>query len=410
VIVRGSHIERVASANVAPPAGARIVDGSGRFLIPGLWDMHVHLSEATAASLPLLIANGVTGVRDMGSDIHDIRSWRDAIEAQRLVGPHIVTAGPKLDGEGVPSAATRIVRTPDEARDAVNDLAAAGADLIKVHGGLDRGRFLAIAEASRAHRLPFAGHLPTDVTPREAARAGIQTIEHFSGFPRPCSDDLKRLLVSARWTAARTICAIDAELDATFAALRDAATAITPTLVSYRGLAEIIDPHGYADSRWRYVPAALRNSWNTSAAAILADVKPLKNDAPVWRRLLATYSPLTVQAQRHHVTLLAGTDLGNPLVSPGFDLHDELLLMINAGLTPAEALRSATAAPAALLRKPDRSGRIVKGDIADLVLLDANPLLDIRNVQRIGAVIANGQLFDRRALDDLLAAANPQDH
>jgi len=235
VIVRDGRIVSIESTNARAPSDARIVDGSGRFLIAGLWDMHVHLSEATEASLPLLIANGVTGVRDMGSDLDEIKRWRGAIEAGRLVGPRIVAAGPKLDGEGTPATSSRIVRTPEEARKAVDDLAAAGADFIKVHAGLDRPRFRAIAAQSRARGLRFSGHLPDDVTPADAARMGIQSIEHFSGFPGPCSEELKRLLEPSQRKSAPMKCAPDSELDATFAVLRNAGTWVTPTLVSYRG-------------------------------------------------------------------------------------------------------------------------------------------------------------------------------
>jgi imidazolonepropionase-like amidohydrolase len=120
---------------------------------------------------------------------------------------------------------------------------------------------------------------------------------------------------------------------------------------------------------------------------------------------LEAYGPLTGQAQRDHVQLLAGTDLGNPLVSPGFDLHEELVLMVQAGLTPIDALRTATAGPAAFLERATDIGTVAQGQRADLVLLDANPLDDIRNTQRVRAVIVNGRLFDRAALDGLLSAA-----
>ena len=148
----------------------------------------------------------------------------------------------------------RIVRTPADGRSAVNDLAAAGVDFIKVHAALDKARLLAIAEASRAHKLPFAGHLPDDVTPSEAARMGIKSIEHFSGFSRPCSDELKRRLEPSQWGSMRRRCVSPEDLDATFEALRSTGTWVTPTLVSYRGLSEVIDPRGYSDSRWRFIP------------------------------------------------------------------------------------------------------------------------------------------------------------
>jgi hypothetical protein len=176
-------------------------------------------------------------------------------------------------------------------------------------------------------------------------------------------------------------------------------------LISFARLSEVLDPKGYSDPHWRYVVPALRQSWEASGRAIVADVKPSHESASVWRRVLESYGPLTGQAQRDDVQLLAGTDLGNPLVSPGFDLHEELVVMVQAGLTPTQALRSATAGPAAFLERAADFGTVTPGQRADLVLLDANPLDDIRNTQRIRSVIVNGRLFDRAALDGLLSAA-----
>ena len=404
VVVRDARIESIESTDRGA-AGGRIIDGTGRFLIPGLWDMHVHLSQATEASLPLLIASGVTFARDMGSDFAEIQRWRREIEAGNLIGPRIVAAGPKLDGEGSLAPDRRIVRTAKEARETVAGLAAAGVDFVKVHAGLDRARFLAIASESRAHGLAFAGHIPDDMTPGDAARVGIKSIEHFSGFPLPCSDGLKRALERERWTIVRKRCASDSDRLRQFAELRARGTWVTPTLVSYRGLAEVIDPRGYSDPRWQYVPSALRQSWEKEARSIVANFNPGKRDVSTWRRVFECYGALTMEAQRSGVGLLTGTDLGNPLVSPGFDLHDELALMVQAGLTPAQALRAATANAAEFLGKPQQLGSVEKGQFADFVLLDADPLMDIGNLRRIRAVIANGRLFERDELDELLARA-----
>ena len=404
VIVRGGWIDRIDSNGIDSRVGT-VVDGSGGFLIPGLWDMHVHLSAVTADSLPLLIANGVLGVRDMGSDLAEVRRWRTQIESGGLVGPHIITAGPKLDGEGGSLLYYTVIRTPEEARAVVDDLAAAGVDFIKVHAALDRARFVAVAEQSRAHGLRFAGHLPDDVPPTDAARMGIASIEHFSGFSRPCSGDLLRLLASDQWASLRKKCAPEGDLDATLAVIRDAGTWVTPTLVSFERIRDLLDSRQDLHPDWRYVVPALRRSWDASGRAIVADLRATPESAQVWRRVLEAYGPLTAQAHRSGVRLLAGTDLGNPMVSPGFDLHEELALLVGAGLTPAAALQSATVGPAAFLRSRRRSGSISSGQPADVVLLDANPLDDIRNTRRIRAVVADGKLFDRAALNALLDAA-----
>jgi hypothetical protein len=405
VTIRGERIASVAATSETPPAGTRVVDGAGKYLIPGLWDMHVHLTEVTQASLPVFVANGVTGVRDMGSAFDDILRWRASIANDALVGPRIIAAGPKLDGSGEATADTWIVRTPDDARAAVDRLAAMHVDFIKAHAGLDGPRFLAIMRAARAHGLAVAGHLPANVSVPDAARAGLASLEHFSGFPIPCSDDLTSMLEGTRWQAMRERCASSSVVQEVLATVRDAETWLTPTLVSFRGLSEVLDPNSASASRPDSVVTAVRASWNRTAEQIRQDVQATPRDRIVWRRWLSMNAPLTAMAVNAGVRLLAGTDAGNPYVAPGFDLLDELVLMTDAGLTPAEALRSATIGPLQFLHEAKDEGIIAVGRRADLVLLDANPIVDIQNVRRIHAVVANGRLYDRTTLDRLLAAA-----
>lgn len=404
VIVEGSHIQSIVNGDVAPP-GARIIDGTSRYLMPGLWDMHVHLSEVSEASLPLFVANGVTGVRDMGSDFSEVRRWRAAVAAGALVGPRIIAAGPKLDGDGNPAPDRLVVRTPEDARMGVDALAALGVDFIKVHSGLDPERFHAIAREAGLRGLPVAGHLPDGVSAIDAARAGMASLEHFSGFPMPCPADLSTMLRAPRWSRARARCVSLAEAEAVMLALASTNTWLTPTLVSYRGLGYVFGSHESGADRSPYAVPALRTGWQRTAEAILKGVNPLPGDLAVWQRLFAVNQTLTAMAGHAGAKLLAGTDVGNPFVAPGFDLLDELELMTAAGLTSAQALQSATVGPAQFLGKSAELGAIETGRIADMVLLDADPLEDIRNVRRIHAVFANGRLFDRPALDQLVKTA-----
>jgi imidazolonepropionase-like amidohydrolase len=179
VTIRGNTIAGVVQ-NGAPPAGAQVVDGQGRFLIPGLWDMHAHMEATGESSLQLYVANGVTGIRDMGSALDFILNLRDATSSGRTVGPHIVAAGPILDDAPADWPFRRRVKTPDEGRAAVQLLKRRGVDLIKVHNYTPRDVFFAIVDEARRQKLPVAGHVPLKVTIQEGVDAGMVSIEHFS--------------------------------------------------------------------------------------------------------------------------------------------------------------------------------------------------------------------------------------
>ena len=179
VTIRGNTIAGVVQ-NGAPPAGAQIVDGQGRFLIPGLWDMHAHMEATGESSLQLYVANGVTGIRDMGSALDFILNLRDATSSGRTVGPRIVAAGPILDDAPADWPFRMRVKTPDEGRAAVQLLKRRGVDLIKVHNYTPRDVFFAIVDEARRQKLPVAGHVPLKVTIQEGVDAGMVSIEHFS--------------------------------------------------------------------------------------------------------------------------------------------------------------------------------------------------------------------------------------
>ncbi|MDX1623720.1 MAG: amidohydrolase family protein [Gemmatimonadota bacterium] len=400
VLVRDGTIAAIGPAGSVPiPEEAARLSGRGRWLIPGLWDMHVHVTDATALALPALVAHGVTGVRDAGGDLVAIDAWRRAIASGELAGPRIVRPGPYVDGYK-PDAPFRLtVEDADDARAAVAYVQARGADYVKIHNAVPREAYFALAGESRERGIPFAGHVPLDVSPGEAARAGQASLEHavtiFEGT-------FRELLPPDPEAQMRTLAAFVASGADTLAArLRAEGTAVTPTLAPtvLRGrrveLAD--DPPACAD----LVARSLREQWDRFFPVTERD------RAPGVEALRARFADLMIGftgvLHAAGVPLLAGSDLGARDVCPGVALHDELAHLVGAGLEPLDALRAATIVPARFLGASDSLGSVATGKRADLVLLEADPLADIGNTRRIFAVIADGKRYDRGALDAILA-------
>ena len=395
VVIRDGRILRVEpSAGVAPGKSAMVVDGSGKFLIPGLWDMHVHLSWATSSALPALVANGVTGVRDLGSNLAEIDEWRTRIAAGLMTGPAIYRAGPILNGKSF-NKYQLVTGNPDQTRGVARALKFAGVDVLKVHRRMERESYFALVEEAKAQGLPVVGHIPMTVTPEEASDAG-QGIEHaetlFEGtFSAGLKEDAELPDAIARFRAA--------DGERLFARFVRNGTRVTPALAAYRSILLSIDPATPPDPHGRYVAASVKKEFASRMG------KGTPEEVAGTRRTLHELSEVVRQMRASGVTLMAATDLAGPLVPPGFTLHEELALLVESGLSPAEALRSATATPAAFLGASADYGSVEVGKRADLVLLDADPLADIRNTRRVRAVVVQGKLLDRTALDGLLREA-----
>jgi len=400
---------------------AHVVDARGKFVMPGLWDMHVHLAGVNAdpswskdTLLPLLLANGITGVRDMGGDLTALLAWKRDVESGALLGPHILASGPWLASRGKPSAEQIPVANAEEARAAVRDLKQRGADFIKIISLPSREAFFAVADEARRQNISFVGHLPLEVGAVEASNAGMRSIEHFfySEFVLSFSsheDELRKRLLEARKNGdAAAWEKTELEADATyseekaaslFQTLKKNGTWVTPTLAS---LAITSHPEAWKldDSNLDYVPPSLAKEWRDS----LND-EQMKKGAAQLGRLSANDWKLTREMHRAGLPLLVGSDSLDPFVFPGDSLHRELAEFVRAGFTPMEALQAATRGAAQFLGREKELGMIESGKMADLVLLDANPVENISNTRRIFAVIRNGQYLDRAALDVLLARA-----
>jgi imidazolonepropionase-like amidohydrolase len=389
VVVRDGRVVAVgAAARTAVPAGATLVNGEGKFLIPGLWDFHVHAlfdAEVARSFLPRFVAEGVTGIRDMGGSLEVLRAARWALLAGTLIGPRIVAAGAVLDGpRPVAPEVSIAVADTGTARAAVDSLVRGGADFLKVYTNLPRAAyFFILREAARRH-LTVAGHVPMGVSPLQAADSGQRSIEHLR-------DEIEPLCAEAADPACARL------LDT----LRVHRTALVPTLVVLRVKAILDDSSLLQDPRLSTVPGLVRDGWETARRG--------KAGRPpeYWRERRARFFgelALTAAAFRAGVPLLAGTDAGALYTYPGSSLHDELVQMVRAGLSPAAALRSATLGPAEFLGAADSMGTVAVGRVADLVLLDADPLADILNTRMVAAVVLRGRLYSRPALDSLAAA------
>jgi imidazolonepropionase-like amidohydrolase len=382
VVIDGRTITNVVRGG-ASPAGARVIDGFGKFLIPGLWDMHAHIQGSGEAWLQLYAANGVTGIRDMGADLEFILGMRDATSSGRVLGPEVIAAGPILDDAPGDWPLRMRVKNADEGRAAVQQLKRRGVDLIKVHNHTPREAFFAIADEARRQKVPLAGHVPLKVTVMEGVEAGMSSIEHFS-------EDGKV------WKACSGGAQYRPELCRPFfEMLARRRVWQTPTLVTLSELAVIGTPEsavngehlGYANRQLREMWAA-NQSFFVKSPEIIDILKRLADAALVVTRDMVSAG----------VGILAGCDA----LIAGFCVHDELTAMVRAGMTPLTALQTATVNPARYLGREKTLGSVAPGKVADLVLLDANPVEDIANVRRIRAVVVAGRLVERKELDLVL--------
>jgi imidazolonepropionase-like amidohydrolase len=403
VVVTGDRITAVAAADgFAPPAGARVIDGTGKFLAPGLWDAHAHVADTTY--FKLFLANGVTAVRELHAFLPEqMVRYRDEIAAGKRAGPRMVVAGSLVDGEPAIWPGSLKATTPDEGRAAVRKLKGMRADLVKVYESLRPDVYRAIVAEAKAVGLPVDGHVPVQVSAREATDAGQRTIEHLRGVALASSRDeepLRKELAAAMagWTSfdyAAVRRANDKARDsldpakqaALFDAFKRNRTWHTPTLVVLRYLGRLDDPAFVADDRLKYLSPYLTLSWRPEVA-----LQRFGGSVPAGARDGFEANRRLVRAMHAAgVGLLAGTDCTNPYCFPGFSLPDELELLVGCGLTPADALRTATLNPAVAFGLADRLGTVAEGKKADLLLLDADPLADIANVRRIAGVTANGR-------------------
>jgi len=425
VVVSGGRILAIGKKIKVPP-GAQIIDARGKFLIPGLWDMHMHLGLPDAF-FPMLVANGITGVREMfsGIPLPLIQQWRSHSDVPRIVASGFLDGPLMLSAPSIPPGAIA-VSTDAQARFAVHLLAQSGYDFLKVYNDLPREAYFAIAQEARAIGIPFAGHVPEAVSPLEAAEAGQRSQEHLINILLACSTNEEALRSERLRIMNDDKISGDARLRILgfpdpqglsdtydkekaaklFAAFVSNGVWHTPTLALLHGFAYGDDL--VKDPSFHYMPESWRKTAHPRDKPYMQDLSPAQFDDLVARirALLDRYKVLVRDMHRAGVEFLAGTDtsLTNPVI-PGVGLHQEMALLVESGFTPLEALATATRNPARYFNALNQTGTIELGKFADLVLLDANPLADIHNTRKIRAVIMRGRYFSRVDLDAMLDRA-----
>jgi len=411
VVVRDGKIEAIndASLDKGTPKNATNVNGTGKFLIPGLWDMHVHMvfgdwfPHGREITLPLFIANGITGVRDMGGELDTLQQWRTEIAQGTLVGPLIVASGPMLDGPQPRFPSSIAIKTPEDGRRAVDDLKKRGADFIKLQSLIPREAVFAIADEAKKQNITFVGHVPDSVRASEASNAGQKSFEHLIGIFEGASP-LENEFIQGGKSEGKFLSTYDAARAARlFELLAKNHTWQCPTLVWERG-GNLIEMADFAhDARAKYVPASWKDvTWKRFTKEVMEEFN--SDDLATRKKFVAKELEVVNAMHKAGIPFLAGTDTPPGVyVFPGFSLHEELQRFVAAGFTPLEALQTATLNPAKFFGLESTLGKVEKGMRADFLLLDANPLDDIRNTQKIAAVVANGRYFSRADLDKMLA-------
>lgn len=396
VYIEGNRIAAVGPADeVNVDDSAEVVDAAGGYLIPGLWDMHVHITDATELALPVLLANGVTGFRDAGGDLKLLQRLESERAAGERIAPRMVIPGPYVDSDkGIPHRL--VVESAEDGRAAADSLAGAGVDFIKIHNGVPRDAYLALVARAQELGLPVVGHIPLEVPPEEAARVGQAGVEHYVSI---FEGTLQQRFAADPEGLMRQY--VESELDALMTVFAENGVWFTPTVYTYWIRAQRGRLAVRPDPRLRYVAPSLKAQWD--AWYPVRDQDSIPEIVAARERFYRIGLDVVRIARGAGVPLLAGTDLAARDVLPGFHLHDELVAMVEAGLAPHEALQTATWNPARFAGRTEELGTVEEGKLADLVLLEGNPLEDIRNTQRIKAVVVNGRLLDRDLLDEMLA-------
>lgn len=392
------------------------VDGKGRYAMPGLWDMHMHfgggdtLAEENKNFLPLYLAHGVTTIRDCAADISpDVLQWRDSINAGQLQGPTIFTSGPKLEGYKSVWLGDLEIGTSAELQQALDSLQKLKVDFVKItENTIKPDIYLEALKEARKRGLPISGHVPYVLTMQQVTDAGLSSVEHLTyawkagvkddaAFARAIANgeikgkDINKYILQNFDTAAAM---------KTYRHMAEKGTFLTPTLTLGHLLAYFDQDNHAHDPYLQYIGKGLQRTYEMRVKRVAMD----DSAAIVWRKMLYEKSSAVLPLlQKAGVTIMAGTDAGylNSFDFPGIGLHQELALMVKAGLTPLQALQASVINAPAFLHKTDY-GAIAAGKKADILLLNANPLADIHNTQQIYGLVVKGKILDRAALDALL--------
>lgn len=433
IVVNHGRIISVAKSSTKKPAAKSTIDASGKFAIPGLMDMHAHtnLRPIHESTLALMFANGVTGARDMASDCHaensiamcigEMRKAAADIEAGNLTGPHLLAlSSMKIQAVGGPKDASDpralfFPQNPEQTAEMLKVLLARKPDILKIGDVLDTASYKLLLDTARSNGIEVDGHIPMQLSIGEAAAMGQRTIEHARDLPVDCStygatfraalaEPLKPgegPKLSSFDRAKNAVATQDAKVcDAQIAALKKYGTYYVPTHLTRQLDYRANDADYRNDPRMAWIGPQQRKQW---ARDFDKYAQSTPEQVQAYGEFFRLGLQLTGKAYKAGVKIMVGTDTGDTMIFPGFSLHDEMGLLVQAGLSPMDVLRAATTVPAEYLHRQADFGGLSNGKYADIVLLDANPIADIGNSRSIAYVIQNGRTSDRSALDKILA-------
>lgn len=405
VAITGDRITAITKASAFKTStGDSIVDCKGRYLIPGLWDMHTHV-WAPDYFFSLFIGNGVTGIRGMFEQSVLAKYWQQRGNTPGDIAPRGYYAGPIVDGPKPIWPGSVAVTDAARGRKVVDSLKnQVKADFVKVYSLLERDAYFAMADEAKKQGIVFAGHVPNKVTVLEAARAGQKSMEHLYGFVELASDSsdyyyglvngtIKDSTYASR-NARRELLRRtfnEKKLATIIKELKQYDTWICPTMTVNRGIAYINDSAFRKDDRMVYIAPMIKNMWDPKNDFRLRTATP-----EFFRGEQVEYEMKKKIVRALHlagIKLLAGTDTPNPFCFPGFSLHDELEIFTECGLSNLQALQTATLNPARYFGIENDLGTVATGKLANLVLLEANPLENINNTRQVGAVVLKGRFL-----------------
>lgn len=393
------------------------IEASGKYVIPGLWDMHIHfrggknLIEENKNLIPLFTANGITGVREAGGDMtEEIFKWRKAIQNEEMVGPKIFTSGPKLDGPGGTWAGSIPVTTKEEAVQAVDSLINMEVDFIKLYDSrISKEAYLWILEEAKRRGIKTSGHMPFTVMMEEAVNAGLGSIEHLCYVLKGASAEEKAITEdviagkSSFWGSLNSLIETKTQEQeqAAFELLQQNNTFVTPTLHIGSVLTYLKQVDHSEDEYLNYIGDGIIDTYQgriRSAMNASDEFTQMRID------LNNTFISMVPKMHEAGVTLMAGSDSGasNSYTYPGQSLHAELKAMVDAGLPAIEALRAATINGAKFLEVDDFYGSLKPGKSADLLLLNTNPLEDISGTKDINSMVLKGEIYTKSNMDAML--------
>ena len=416
VFISEGSIQAISATTDDGDTATETIDGSGKYLLPGFWDNHVHfrggdfLLAANKNFLNLFMANGVTTVRECGGDMtFAIHDWQKQIAAGTLAGPTIYTSGPKLDGPDAHWAGSLPIAQEADIAPALDSLQALDVDFVKLYDStFDGDLYLKTIAAAQKRGMISSGHMPFSVTLEETTAAGIDAIEHLYYILKGCSADEAAITEDVKsgkssfWASLARVMDTYADTTAqhTFSTLIDRNVFVVPTLHIGHTLSYLDENDHSTDPYLAYMGAGIEKTYE---GRIKSALNANESFVKMRKHLDSTFVTLAKNLEDAGVTLLAGSDCGafNSYIYPGQSLHQELQAMVDAGLTPLQALQ--TSGPhGSLFLKKEKTAAIKPGYVADLVVLNANPLEDISQTSNIARVIKNGKSFEAGALKNML--------